>query len=82
MNETQMKIKIFLMRTVDWILLITVFGTGIYAIVYAEEGEMIALASIVGLFFVNKLGTYTNTKIAAMRVDWEIEQRRLKQQRR
>ena len=82
MNETRMKIKIFLMRAVDWILLIAVFGTAIYAIVYAEEGEMIALASIVGLFFVNKLGNYTNTKIAAIRVDWEIEQRRLKQQRK
>jgi hypothetical protein len=80
MNETQVKIKIFIMRTVDWLLLIAVFATGIWAIVYAEQGEMVALASIVGLFFVNKLGNYTNTKIAAMKVDLEIERRKLKQQ--
>ena len=75
-----MKIKIFIMRTLDWILLIAVFSTGTWAIVYAEEGEMVALASIVGLFFVNKLGSYTNTKIAAMKVDMEIEKRQLKQE--
>jgi len=84
MNETRVKIQIFLMRTVDWILLIAVFATGTWAIVYAEEGEMVALASIVGLFLVSKLGSYTNTKIAAMKVDMEIEKRQLKleQQRR
>ena len=80
MNETRVKIQIFLMRTVDWILLIAVFATGTWAIVYAEEGEMVALASIVGLFLVSKLGSYTNTKIAAMKVDLEIEKRQLKQE--
>ena len=80
MNETQVKIKIFIMRTVDWILLLAVFGTGIWAIVYAEEGEMVALASVVGLFFVSKLGSYTNTKIASMKVDLKIEKRQLKQE--
>ncbi|MBF8269921.1 MAG: hypothetical protein HW386_1630 [Gammaproteobacteria bacterium] len=80
MNETQVKVKIFIMRTVDWILLLAVFGTGTWAIVYAEEGEMVALASIVGLFLVSKLGSYTNTKIATMKVDLEIEKRKLKQE--
>ena len=80
MNETQVKIKIFIMRSVDWILLLAVFGTGTWAIVYAEEGEMVALASIVGLFFVSKLGSYTNTKIASMKVDLEIEKRKIKQE--
>ena len=80
MNETRVKIQIFLMRTVDWILLIAVFATGTWAIVYAEEGEMVALASIVGLFLVSKLGSYTNTKIASMKVDLEIEKRQLKQE--
>ena len=82
MNETRVKIQIFVMRTVDWILLIAVFATGTWAIVYAEEGEMVALASIVGLFLVSKLGSYTNTKIASMKVDMEIEKRRLKQARK
>jgi len=80
MNETRVKIQIFVMRTVDWILLIAVFATGTWAIVYAEEGEMVALASIVGLFLVSKLGSYTNTKIASMKVDMEIEKRQLKQE--
>ena len=80
MNETRIKIKIFILRLIDWILLIAVFGTAVWAIVYAEHGEVIAMASLVGLLLVSKLGSYTNTKIAAMRVDMEIERRRLKQQ--
>lgn len=81
MNETQVKIKIFLLRLMDWILLLAVSGTAIWAIVYAENGEMIAMASLVGLYLVNRLGHYTNTKIAAMRVDLDIEKRKLKQER-
>jgi len=80
MNESRVKITIFLMRLVDWILLISVFSVGTYAIIYAENGDMIALASLAGLFFVNRLGHFTNTKIASMRVNLDIEKRKLKQE--
>lgn len=83
MDDTNLKIKIFLMRLVDWILLIAVFSTGTYAIVYApKNGEIIALASVAALFLVNKLGHFTNTKIASMKVDYDIEKQRLERERR
>ena len=83
MDESGLKIRIFIMRVVDWILLLAVFSTGVYAIVYApKNGEYIALASVAALFLVNKLGSYTNTKIAAMKVNHEIEVRTTKRERR
>ena len=83
MDDTQLKVKIFLMRLVDWILLIAVFSTGVYAIVYApKNGEIIALGSVAALFLVNKLGSYTNTKIASMKVNFEIQKRTLERERR
>ena len=83
MDDTQLKIKIFLMRLLDWILLIAVFATGVYAIVYEpENGEIIALAAVAALFLVNKLGSFTNTKIASMKVNFEIEKRKMERERR
>ena len=83
MDESGLKVRIFIMRLVDWLLLIAVFSTGIYAIVYSpKNGEIIALCSVAALFLVNKLGSYTNTKIAQMRVNFDIEKRRLERERR
>ena len=83
MDETGLKVRIFIMRLVDWLLLIAVFTTGIYAIVYSpKNGEMIALGSVAALFLVNKLGSYTNTKIAQMRVNFGIEKRRIEREGR
>lgn len=83
MDDTSLKVKILLMRLVDWILLIAVFSTGVYAIVYApKNGEIIALASVAALFLVNKLGSFTNTKIASMKVNFEIEKRKQELERR
>ena len=83
MDESQLKLRIFLMRLVDWVLLILVFSAGVYSILYAEKNrEMMALGSVAALFLVNKLGSYTNTKIAKMKVDHEIEVRTTKRERR
>jgi len=83
MDDTSLKVKIFVMRLIDWILLIAVFSTGTYAIVYApKNGEIIALASVAALFLVNKLGSFTNTKIASMKVNYEIAKRTQERERR
>lgn len=83
MDETGLKVRIFIMRLIDWLLLIAVFSTGFYAIVYApKNGKLIALGSVLALGLVNKLGSYTNTKIARMRVNFDIEKRRIERERR
>ena len=45
-------------------------------------GEIIALGAVAALFLVNKLGSFTNTKIASMKVNFEIEKRRKELERR
>lgn len=83
MDESGLKIRIFIMRAVDWMLLLAVFSTGVYAIVYSpKNGEIIALGAVAALFLVNKLGSFTNTKIASMKVNFEIEQRKRQLERR
>ncbi len=81
MNEGNMKIKIFLMQAVDLLFLITVLFVGVYAIFYSENPALIGLAALIGLFLVNKLGSFTTKKIATMRVNMEIQQRQLKKKK-
>jgi len=77
MNEGQIKTKIFLMQAVDWSLLIAVISVGLYSILYdAGKHKLLIFAAIFGLFLVNKLGNFTVTTIARLRVDLE-KQRRL-----
>ncbi len=75
MNEGQIKYKIFLMQAVDWLLFIAVISVGIYAILYAENRNLMGLAAIIGLFLVNRSGNFTTVKIAKLRVDLEKQQR-------
>ncbi len=69
MNEGQIKIKILLIQTVDWSLLIFVFSVGIYAVLYSENKNLMAIATLIGLFLVNWLGQISINKIAALRMD-------------
>jgi len=71
MNEGQLKIKIFLIQTLDWSLLIAVFCIGIYGVLYSENKGLMATIALAGLFLVNRLGLITIHKIATLRVDLE-----------
>jgi len=75
MDEGNIKYKIFLLQAVDWLLVIGVMSVGISAILYAENRNLMGLAAIIGLFFVNKSGNFTTVKIAQLRVDLEKQQR-------
>jgi len=75
MNKGQLKTRIFLIRAVDMSLLIIVFTIGIYSVLYAENKELMATATLVGLFLVNRLGNFSTAKIATLRVDLEKQQR-------
>lgn len=63
------------MQAVDWLLFIAVISVGIYAILYAENRNLMGLAAIIGLFLVNRSGNFTTVKIAKLRVDLEKQQR-------
>ncbi len=67
MNEGQIKTKIFLIQIVDFFFLFAVFFLGVYSVLYSENGKLMGLATLIGLFLVNKLGNLGAVKIVYLR---------------
>ena len=68
MNESQIKSRIFIIRSVDFAFLIAVFGLGYYSVRYSEHGAIMGAVTLAGLFLVNRLGNYSSAKIASLRI--------------
>jgi len=75
MNKGQIKSRIFIIQVVDWSLYIAVVLVGAYTILFSEHKELMAVASLAGLFLVHALGQSSLDKIAALRIDLEKIQR-------
>lgn len=75
MTESHAKTTIFVLRSLDWVILLAVLGFGSYFMLYSNHRPLMALAMFVGLFLVNAIGNYTTEKIAQMRVNMEIQAR-------
>lgn len=71
MKEGPIKTKIFLIGAIDILLVIAVFAFGIYSVLYSEHQILMALAALVGLFFVNVLGNFGNKKVVHLRKQLE-----------
>ena len=72
------KYKIIFIQIIDWGLLLSVTGIGVYGVINLENKKLYALVAVLGLFLVNRLGVYTTAKIAAYKVDREIQEREAK----
>ena len=68
MHESQIKTRIFLIRTVDFAFLIAVFSLGYYSVRYSEQGAIMGAVTLFGLFLVNRLGNYSSARIASLRL--------------
>jgi hypothetical protein len=77
MNEGQLKSRIFLLQTLDWVLFLTVTGIGTYAVLHTERVELTATVALVALLIVAKLGDVLRQKAAALKGDLKIEERRM-----
>ncbi len=76
MKEEQLKTRIYLLRSLDWILFLAVIAFGIYAFLYAENRFLMAVITMIGLLIVHWVGNYTYEKSATMRVNLDILRRR------
>jgi len=76
MNEGQIKIKILLILAIDWLLLIAAFAIGAYTIFYSEYVELMAIVTLMALYLVSMFGQISLNKIAALRVELEILQKK------
>lgn len=80
MNENQLKTKIFMLRTVDLALVISVVMTVVYTVFYAQEKGIMTIICLAGVFLLNTFGRISSNKIALMRVHLTILDRKRKQQ--
>jgi len=76
MNEGQLKIKILLIQGMDWSLFIAALSVGVYTIFYAEYVELMAIVSLMVLYLVSVFGQFNLNKIAALRVELEMLQKK------
>jgi len=72
MNENQLKTRIFILKSIDVILVIALTIAGIYSVFYAPNKEFMIILCLVGLFLVNTMGKITNNKVAIMGVQLDI----------
>lgn len=78
MNDSQIKMKIMIIRSIDWILFAAVLGIGIPALMYTDK-QFIALVFImIGLGIVNISGNWTVKKVASLRLELEKLERKEK----
>ena len=71
MSESQIKIKIAIIRSVDWLLFGVVLGIGIPALMYTDKKFLALVFILIGLGVVHLSGNWTVKKVAALRLDLE-----------
>jgi len=69
MNKAQIKYKMALLKTIDWVLLLLVIGIGVPGMFLTDYPVFIGLATLAGLVVVHVFGNWVGHRIAAMRVD-------------
>ncbi len=80
MNENQLKMKIYMFRTIDTLLVICLLGASVYAIFYAENKEVMLMVCLAILVITSLLGRVMNQKIALLGVQLEILKREKKRE--
>lgn len=78
MGERQIKIRIFLIQAVDYLLFLTVLSIAVFAFRNPENRNLLMTAALIGLFIVNRVGHLTMGKISKLRVDLEHHRREQK----
>lgn len=78
MNESQIKMKIMIIRSIDWVLFGTVLGVGLPALMYTDKQFMALVFILIGLGIVNLSGNWVVKKVASLRVELEKLERREK----
>ena len=80
MNESQTKILILLLQTVDWVFFLGTVSLGVYSFLYSDKPAVLGAAAFLGLLIVNRIGNFTNSIIARYRVNLDIERKRHKRE--
>ncbi len=71
MSGASIKVQIFIIQLIDWTLLVSVFGMGIYAVLYSDNPAKYGLIALVGLWLLHMLGQYSVTKLTRLKMELE-----------
>lgn len=80
MNINQLKTKIFILKSIDTILVLGLMAVAAYSFLYAENKEMMLVYCLIGLFMVHNLGKYTSKKVALMHIQIDMLEREKKKE--
>lgn len=78
MNESQIKLKILIIRIVDWLLFIIVLAIGLPILLYTDQQFFALVIIIVGMGGVHLSGNWTVKKVAEYRLELEKLKRKEK----
>ena len=67
MTTTQIKIQIFVLRTVDWLLVAGLVGYLVYAYMHSYSTNFIITIAIVGLVIVHQFGRWSISRVAYLK---------------
>ena len=76
MNESQIKMKIIIIRSIDWLLFLIVLGIGIPALLYTNKQFLALVFILIGLGFVHLCGNWVVKKVAAYRLELDLIKRK------
>jgi len=65
-SQKQLKVKIFLIRLIDWSIIIAITAFGISYTLSSKNPQIAALIAIIGLAIVNRFGQWSVTEIARL----------------
>ncbi|MGH8120010.1 MAG: hypothetical protein ACRESK_05275 [Gammaproteobacteria bacterium] len=67
MTPTQIKLIIFAIRSIDWVLIAALTGYLIYAYLNSHSANYLVTVGIIGLAVIHQVGIWAITKIAYFR---------------
>jgi hypothetical protein len=76
MNEDQLKMKLYILQALDWIMFVSVMSFGVYAFFYAQNKFLMSLITILCLLLMDWVGKFMFDKTAVLRVELNIFRRR------
>ena len=80
MNEGQIKTRIILIKTADYLLIFAVIGFAIYAFKTGEHLNMMMTGVLLGLLLVNRVGNFTLKKISLLKIELDKIERQKKKE--
>lgn len=69
MNESQVKLRILIIRIIDWGLILGILGIGIPTVYNSDTPQLYGIFLMFGLVIINRFGYWSTTKIAQLKVE-------------